>query len=71
MSDKQQTLEPLLISPSEAAQLLGLSRSFFYENLSTGRIGIRPVSFGKKKLYSVAELRAYVLAGCPAMGADR
>jgi len=66
MSDRQQTIEPLLVNPSECARLLGISRSLLYEFISDGRFGIVPVSFGRKKLYSVQELRAYVEAGCPA-----
>jgi len=66
VSDRQQ-IEPLLVSPSEAARLLGISRSLLYEFIADGRFGIVPISFGKKKLYSVAELRAYVAARCPAM----
>jgi excisionase family DNA binding protein len=64
MTDNQR-IEPLLVPPGEAAKMLGLSKSFFYELLSSQRIPLKPVSFGRKKLYSVAEFRAYVAAGCP------
>jgi predicted DNA-binding transcriptional regulator AlpA len=47
--------------------MLGISRSLLYEFISDGRFGIVPVSFGRKKLYSVQELRDYVQAGCPAL----
>jgi excisionase family DNA binding protein len=66
MNDNRQ-IEPLLVSPSEAARLLGVSRSLLYQFISDKRFGIVPISFGRKKLYSVQELRAYVQAGCPAM----
>jgi len=65
MSDRQQTIEPLLVSPSEAARLLGISRSLLYQFISDGRFGIVPISFGRKRLYRVQELREYVQAGCP------
>jgi excisionase family DNA binding protein len=65
MTSNQQ-IEPLLVSPVEAARLLGLSRSFFYECLSAGRIAARPIRFGRKVLFSVEEIRHFVESGCSA-----
>jgi len=62
---KDNCIKPLLISASEAAEMLSMSRSFFYENLSSGRIPLRPIRFGKKTLFSVRDLTKFVEAGCP------
>jgi len=60
-----ENIKPMLVTASQAAIMLSMSRSFFYENLSSGRIPIRPIRFGKKTLFSVRELTNYVDAGCP------
>ena len=67
MSDRQQ-IEPLLIDATGAAALLGIGRSFFYENLATERIPLKPIRFGRKVLFSVQELRRFVESGCPPAG---
>lgn len=51
---------PLLVDSSTAASLIGISRSFFFENLSTGRIDIKSVRLGKRTLYSVEEITEWV-----------
>lgn len=63
--DKKTQLEPLLISATKAAGLLGIGRSLFYQMHSSGRLGLMPISFGKRKLWSAVELRLWVEAGCP------
>ena len=60
LSDKQtcprvEMIDPLLVAANDAAELLGMSRSFFYENVSTGRIP-PPVKIGKKSLWSTERL---------------
>ncbi|MBW8015039.1 MAG: helix-turn-helix domain-containing protein [Planctomycetes bacterium] len=59
-------LEPLLISADDAAKMLGVSRSFFYEMLSSGRCPVRPVQFSKRRLWRVDLLMAWVQSGCRA-----
>ena len=61
-----ETLTPLLVDTNTAAGLLSVSRSKFYEMLSSNRLPIKPVLFGSKKLWQVEILRAWVEAGCPA-----
>jgi excisionase family DNA binding protein len=57
-------MEPFLVAPNEAARLLGLSRSSFYGFLKAGRIPLKAVRFGKKRLYDVDQVRAFVKSGC-------
>lgn len=54
----------LLIGAKEAADLLSISRSLFYEMKSSGQLGPMPISFGKRKLYRVEELKDWVNSGC-------
>jgi len=60
------TLRPLLVSADEAARLLGVGRSLFFELKSSGRIPLEPIRFGRKRLYRVEDLENFVRAGCPA-----
>jgi len=62
---EDRNIEPILVPADVAASMLGMSRSFFYENLSSGRIPIRPIHFGRKTLFSVRDLESFVNAGCP------
>jgi len=59
------TTEKLLVDVTEAARMLGIGRTLLYEMLVDGRLGPKPVTFGKRKLFRVAELRAWVSADCP------
>jgi predicted DNA-binding transcriptional regulator AlpA len=59
------TKQALLVSADQAARLLGLSRAHFYSQLSAGRIGPMGYEFGRRKLWSVEELRRWVESGCP------
>lgn len=59
-------VEKLLINASDAAKILGVGRSLFYEMNSSGRLGPTSVVLGSKNLWSVDELREWVRAGCPA-----
>jgi len=63
MSEK--TAGKLLLSASEAAGLLSISRSMFYQLLSAGRIPA-PVRLGRRALWRKAELESWTAAGCPA-----
>lgn len=56
---------PLLVKPADAARLLGMSRSTLDKLEASGQIGPKPVRFGSKVLWSPAELRKWIEAGCP------
>lgn len=58
-------MDKLLVNSDDACRMLGVGRSLFYSMASTGRLGPMPVVFNSKKLWSVSELRAWVVAGCP------
>lgn len=59
-------IEPMLIDVRETARLLGVSRSMFYQCISTGQLGITPIkTLGNKRLYSVEQLREFVRLGLP------
>ncbi len=64
-SSSPRTQPPLLLSGSEAASLLGLSRSAFYRLNLTGTVP-RAIRFGRLKKWSRSALVAWVDAGCPA-----
>jgi predicted DNA-binding transcriptional regulator AlpA len=50
---------PLLVPAETAAAMLGLSRAMFYAMHADGRLGPMAVSFGRRKLWRVSELRAW------------
>lgn len=57
--------EPLLLSIEDTAKMLSISRPMFYQMISDGRFGLMGIRFGRKRLFSVEELRAWVQSGCP------
>ena len=57
-------LTPLLVNSTEAARLLGISRTVFYELVATGRLGPLPIRLTSKKLYSIEELQSWVQHRC-------
>ena len=65
MDSKLKHIEPLLVGAVGAAKLVGVGKSLFYEMASTGRLGPMPIMFNSKKMYSVIELREWVLHKCP------
>jgi predicted DNA-binding transcriptional regulator AlpA len=58
--------EQLLVSASDAASMLGISRSLFYELLSSQRIPIKPVKLAKRTLFVVEQLRRWTDENCKA-----
>ena len=58
-------IEPLLVSPDEAARLLGIGKTTFYQFCSSGRIGPMAIKFGRRSLFRLDELREWVAADCP------
>ena len=59
-------MDKLLISVQDAASMLGMSRSLFYQLLSSGRIPLKAVRFGAKRLYDVEQIKSFVRSGCSA-----
>lgn len=53
--------DKLLVSADAAAEMLSMSRSFFYQQISTGRIPA-PIKISKKSLWPVKTLREFVQA---------
>ena len=58
-------IEPLLVSHNEAARLLGIGRTTFYQLCSSGRIGPMAIKFGRRSLFRLDELREWVATDCP------
>jgi len=58
-------VEPLLVSISDAALMLGISKPLLYQMIADGRFGLMGIRFGRKRLFAVGELKSWVQAGCP------
>lgn len=57
--------EKLLLTAGEAAELIGVSRSKFFELASAGRLP-RPVRLGARcPRWVLSEMRAWIAAGAP------
>jgi hypothetical protein len=56
----------LLVGAEDAARALGISRTSFLVADKTGEIGPQSVRIGARRLWSIGELQAWTLAGCPA-----
>jgi len=61
-------IAPLAVDATKAAKLIGVSTAHFWVMLASGQI---PPGFrlGRRRLWAVAELQAWILAGAPT--ADR
>jgi len=68
MDASEREIPILAVDTATAAKMICMSRSHFYECDKTGEIGPIPMRCGGKRLYSVAELAAWVDAGMPARG---
>ncbi len=55
---------PLVIRDSEAAKMLGISRGAFRKLNDSGKVPA-PVRLGRRVLWRVAELEAWLESGCP------
>jgi excisionase family DNA binding protein len=51
-------MTPRLLPPASAAKYLGVEKSTFYVTLPT--MGLRPVRMGKRDLYDIRDLDAWV-----------
>jgi len=58
------TTPPLLVDAREAGRLCSVSRSLWLSLHGQGRVP-RPVCLGRRMLWSIAELRSWIAAGCP------
>jgi excisionase family DNA binding protein len=56
---------PLTVGVGDAARLLGISRSTFWRWDTDGLLGPIGTKIGGKRLWSTAELEAWVAAGMP------
>ncbi len=57
-------IAPLLVDATTAAHMCSLSRRYWLQLDTQGKVPL-PIRFGKRKLWSVAELEEWVKAGCP------
>jgi len=57
--------DKLLVSFSEAASLLSISRSSLYDLSNDGRLGPIPLKIGRRSLLNFKELEAWTDAGMP------
>ena len=67
ISDDQLHLAPLpqlLVDDDDAAACLGISRAHFLAMVRAGRVDVTVVRLGRRRLYSVPSLRAWVEGGC-------
>ena len=58
-------VEPLLLNIADTAKVLSISKPLLYQMLSDGRFGLIGIRFGRKRLFSVDELKSWIQAGCP------
>ena len=56
----------LLVGAEDAARALGIGRTSFLLADKTGELGPQGVRIGGRRLWVLAELSAWALAGCPA-----
>jgi predicted DNA-binding transcriptional regulator AlpA len=56
--------EPFAVDATEAARLCGVSRAHWWKLDSSGRCPA-PIRLGRRCLWRVDELRAWMAAGCP------
>jgi prophage regulatory protein len=57
-------IEPLAVEADEAARICGVGRTLWYDLRAAGRLP-EPVRLGRRVLWRVAELRAWMAARCP------
>ena len=62
-------LTPILLTPEQAAVVLGISQSAFYRHAPKiiARHGLTPITVGKSKKYSYTQLRK-IIAKCATSG---
>lgn len=55
----------LLAGAERVAMMLDVSERLIRQMDASGRLGPMPISLGRRKLWSVAELARWVRSGCP------
>ena len=60
----QTAIKSILLSASEAAQLLGIGRSLFYSLRSEGKLPL-PRRLGSRVLWQKTELEKWIDSNCP------
>jgi excisionase family DNA binding protein len=60
LSPSRPMVEPLAVSPAEAARLAGLGRTTIYAALGSG--ALKSLKIGKRRLIAVEALRAWLLS---------
>ena len=60
--------EPLLVDATGAARLCNVSKRFWHQLDQAGKVPTPVQKFGRRRLWSVAELNGWVEAGCPVRG---
>jgi len=58
-------LAPLLVDDDGTASLLGISSKHFTNLRKRGEFPIEPVELGRRRLWAVGTVEAWVRAGCP------
>lgn len=64
MAEPTPTPEPLAVDAARAAAICGVSRALWWKLDGSGRCPM-PIRLGRRCLWRVDELRAWVGAGCP------
>jgi len=57
--------QPLLLSFSDAAAMLGISRALLYQLHSDGRLGPLPHKLGRRSLFRADEIQSWVAHNMP------
>lgn len=57
--------QPLLLSATDAARILGIGERHFHGLNSAGQLGPLPIQLGRRVLWSREELEQWVRCGCP------
>jgi predicted DNA-binding transcriptional regulator AlpA len=65
VQEAAQRLEPLLVGADDVAALLGVGLSCLYAMDRSGELGPRGLYLRRRRLWPVAEVQAWVRAGCP------
>ncbi|MBK8210397.1 MAG: helix-turn-helix domain-containing protein [Rhodospirillales bacterium] len=59
-SDDRSSVEPIAVSPGEAARLAGVGRTTIYGSISAGEL--RSIKLGKRRLIAMDALREWLRA---------
>ena len=68
---KKPSVERLTVSASEAAEMIGIAKSTFLSKQESDMVPLKRIKLGGRVLYDVAEIKAWISAGCPSGSAWR